>query len=533
MTALAAFHILVATDLTADGLAILESAPDARVQVVTPTLAAVRAGLKDAHALIARDEVELDRALIETAPQLQVIARVGTTLSGIDIEAATARGIVVMNTPGTSAIAHAEHTLALMLALSRRLTSAHNSLKDGWWLLDRTRQAGTQLHGKTAGIIGLGRVGSLVAQRCLAFGMAVLAADPYISEEQTGDKRIALVGLRELLQRSDYITLHVPVTSETRGLLNAARIQQIKSGARIVNIAHGGLWDEDAVAQAVQAGSLAGVAVDVYAEEPPYNCPLIGLENVIHTPRIGDNTVEAAQDLSTQIVQQVLDALRGADYRNVVNMPFMPGVDFESSRPYLRLAECIGTLLHTLARTPIRRLGVEYRGDTHGLVKPLTVALLKGMLTPVQGDQVNYINAPLLAAERGVQVAQAKGLKTVDYKNVVAAQVTLEDGEEIFIAGTLLDRRVPHIVLINEYNLNFVPEGHLLIMGSYDQPGVIGRLGTLLAANQINIASWHTGRAQPGGSTLTVLALDTPLPDALLDTLRQQDFVRHAHQVFI
>ncbi|MGQ9886887.1 MAG: phosphoglycerate dehydrogenase [Aggregatilineales bacterium] len=530
---MSAFHILVATDLTPDGLSILESAPDARVQVVTPNLSAVRAGLKSAHALIARDEVELDRTLIEAAPRLQVIARVGTTLNGIDIEAATGRGIVVMNTPGTSAIAHAEHTLALMLALSRRLITAHNSLKEGWWLLDRMRHAGIQLYGKTVGIVGLGRVGSIVAQRCLSFGMTVLAADPYITEDQTGDKRITLVGLRELLQRSDYITLHVPVTAETRGLLSAERIQQIKPGARLINIAHGSIWDEHAVAEAVKSGQLGGVAVDAYAEEPPYNCPLIGLENVIHTPHIGDNTVEAAQDLSTQIVQQVLDALRGTDYRNVVNMPFMPGVDFESTRPYLRLAECIGVLLHTLARTPIRRLGVEYRGDAHGLVKPLTVGLLKGMLTPVRGEKVNYINAPLLAAERGVQVSQAKNLKTIDYKNVVAAQVTLENGEEIFMAGTLLDRREPHIVRINEYNLNFVPEGHLLIMGSYDQPGVIGRVGTLLAENQINIASWHTGRAQPGGNTLTVLALDTPLPDALLDTLRQQDFVRHAHQVYI
>lgn len=527
------FNILIATDLTADGLSILERAPDVHRQVVTPTLSAVRAGLRDAHALIARDDVEIDRTLLDAAPCLEVIARVGTTLSGIDIETATGRGIVVMNTPGTSAVAHAELTLTLMLALSRRLVTAHNSLKDGWWLLDRMRHAGTQLNGKTTGIIGLGRVGSIVAQRCLAFGMNVLAADPYIAEDQVGDKRIVLVGLRELLQRSDYITLHVPVTSETRGMLNADRIARIREGARLINIAHGSIWDEQAVADAVKAGRLAGVAVDVYAEEPPYNSPLIGLENVIHTPRIGDNTVEAAQDLSTQIVNQVLDALRGTDYRNVVNMPFMPGVDFEAIRPYLRLAECIGMLLHTLARTPIRRIGVEYRGDAHGLIKPLTVALLKGMLTPVLGDKVNYINAPVLAAERGVQVSQAKGLRTVDYKNVVAAQVTLDDGEEIFMAGTLLDRREPHIVLINEYSMNFMPEGHLLIMGSYDQPGVIGRVGTLLASNEINIGSWYTGRAQPGGNTLSVLTLDTPISETVLNELRQQDFIRHAHQVYI
>ncbi|MBC7870738.1 MAG: phosphoglycerate dehydrogenase [Chitinophagaceae bacterium] len=526
------FTILIATDLTEESMALLRGADDIQVQTVTPALAAVREGLKSAHALIARDDVQIDAGLLEHAPNLKVIGRPAAGLSGIDLETATGRGVMVMNTPGVSAVAAGEHTFALMLALSRRLISAHNSMKEGYWLMDRKRQAGTQLQGKTLGLIGFGRVGRVVAHRALAFGMTVLAYDPYLSEDTVSDERVILVGLRELLNRSDFVSIHVPTTNETRKLMDTERIGQMKAGARLINTAHGSIFDEDAVAQALKDGHLGGVAVDVYHEEPPYNSPLVGLDGVIHTPHIGDNTVEAAQDLSIQIARQVMDALRGADYRNVINMPFLPGVDFETIRPYLSLAEHIGTMLHVLARNPVKRVAVEFRGDeVSGLVKPLTVALLKGLLAPILGDSVSYINAPILASERGMQITQTKGLKTGDYANLVSAQVTLEDGEEIIMAGTLLDHKEPHIVQVNEYRMNFVPHGHLLIMGSYDQPGVIGRVGTMMAQNNVNIASWQTGRAQPGGNTLTVLTLDEAIEEPVLDELRAQDFIRHAHQV--
>ena len=526
------FNILVATDLTDDGLQILERASDVTLNKVTPSLNALREGMAGAQSIIARDDVQIDAELLDHAPRLKVIGRVGAGLGGIDMETATNRGIIVTNTPGTNAVAAGEHTLALMLALSRKLISAHNGLKEGYWLLDRKRQAGTQLEGKTIGLIGFGRVGRIVAQRCLAFGMTVLAYDPYVSEEQISDKRIRLVDEGELLQQSDFVSLHVAVTTETRGMFNADVIAQLKPGARVINAAHGSLWDEAAVAQALKDGRINGVAVDVYPEEPPYNSPLVGLDHVVHTPHIGDNTLEAAQDLSCQIATQVLDALRGRDYRHVVNMPFMPGMPYEDARPYMGLAERMGTVLHALARHPIRRVDVEYRGDEmDGMVKPLTVALLKGLLTPILGDNVNYINAPVLAAERGMQIMQAKGLNVGDYTNLISTRVTLEDGEEIVISGTLLDRKQPHIVQINEYRMNFVPQGHLLIMGSYDKPGVIGRLGTLMGENNVNIGSWQTGRAEPGGHTLTVLTLDEPITDDVLETLCQQDFVRHAHQL--
>ncbi|MBZ0299394.1 MAG: phosphoglycerate dehydrogenase [Anaerolineae bacterium] len=531
---MSAFHVLLATDLTEDGLTILKDAPDVTTNLVPPNLPAVRDALVSAHALIAREDVRIDPPLLDHAPNLKVIGRVGAGLGGIDMEAATGRGIIVTNTPGTNAIAAGELAISLMLALSRRIITAHNSLKEGYWLLDRRRQAGTQLDGKTIGLIGFGRVGRVVAQRCLAFGMTVLAYDPYVTEDQVSDKRVLLVGLSELLRRSDFISIHVAVTSETRGLFSADLVNRMKPGARLINTSHGSIWDEEAVAKAVKEGHLAGAGVDVYREEPPYNSPLVGMENVVHTPHIGDNTIEAAQDLSCQIVNQVLDALRGTDYRHVVNMPFMPGTPYEQTRPYMRLAECMGTVLHTLSRYPIRRVDVEYRGEeVDGMVKPLTVALLKGLLTPILGEKVNYINAPVLAAERGVQISQTKGLRTGDYANLVSCQITLEDGEEIVMAGTLLDHKEPYIVQINEYRMNFVPLGHLLIMGSYDQPGVIGRVGMLMANNQVNIASWQTGRAEPGGQTLTVLTLDEAIADMVLEELRQQDFVRHAHRLEI
>ncbi len=527
-------HIVVATDLTAAGIKRLESHAGGRVSVVPPKTASVRAALADATAIISRSDFTLDAPLIEAAPRLRLIARMSAGLTGVDIDCATARGILVMHAPGGSAIAAAEHTLLLMLALSRNLPATHETLRDGYWTFDRGKQAGSQLHGKTAGIIGLGRVGARVARHCLALGMTVLAYDPYIREEQVNDKRIELAALNEVLPAADYLSMHVPATQETQDFFDAASLRQLKKGAYFINTAHGGIVDEALLAAALKSGHLAGVALDVWNEEPPFNSPLIGLDRVIHTPHIGDNTVEARQDLSLQIARQVIDALSDRDYRNVVNMPLLPGLSYDELRPFMQLAESLGALQHILARSPIRRIAIEIIGDDmNGLIKPMTVGILKGLLSPILGAQVSYVNAPLLAAERGWQITQAKGIKISEYRNVITCQVTLEGGEEISIAGTLLDRQKPYILQINEYRVHFEPRGNLLVMGSYDTPGVIGQVGSLMARHGVNIASWHTGRAQPGGNTLTVLSFDQALPEALMAMLRQQEFIRHVHQLTI
>lgn len=527
-------HLVIATELTEAALASLRAESDITVSTVPPRSEALREPIAEADALIVRNDLQVDADLLERATRLRLIASMSADLSGIDLAAATARGILVMNTPGLNAVAAGEHTLALMLALSRHLVTAHNSLKEGYWLLDRKRQAGTQLDGKTVGLIGLGRVGQVVALRCLSFNMTVLAYDPYLHEDQRPDQRVQLVGLRELLERSDFVSLHVPGTPEARHLLDADALHAMKAGARLINTAHGSLIDESALVTALQEGHLAGAAVDVYANEPPYNSPLVGLTNVIHTPHIGDNTEEARQDLSMSVARQVLDALRDVDYRNVVNLPVMPGLDYDQIRPYMHLAEAMGRILHALARHPVRRVAIETSGEeVQPFIKPMTVGLLRGLLAPVLGNQVNAVNAPLLATERGWHITQVKGLNSGEYANVLLCQVTLTDGELITISGILLDRREAHIVQINEYRMNFVPQGHMLLMGSHDRPGVIGRVGTLLANHEINIASWHTGRAAPGGQTLTVINLDAALPDHILEELSGLDFVRHVHQVHV
>ncbi|MDE0610540.1 MAG: phosphoglycerate dehydrogenase [Anaerolineaceae bacterium] len=526
--------VVVATDLADDGLELLRRATDVSPKHARPGESNLRQLLEAAEGLIVRSDVQVDAELLEHAPRLRVIGLAGTGVGNIDVDTATRRGIIVTSTPGAGAIAAGEHTLALLLALGRNLVPAHNSLQAGYWPLQRARQAGVQLAGKTIGIVGYGRVGRVVAERCLAFGMQVLVHDPYIAEDQPGDRRLQPVGLDDLLGRSDFISLHVPLTDETRQMLDAAAIERIRPGARLINTAHGAVWDEQAVADALRSGQLAGVATDVFPQEPPSGSPLIGLDAVLHTPRIGDNTREANLNLSTRIVAQVLDALRGHDYRHVVNMPFLPGAPWAEARPYMRLADCMGRILHALARQPVRRVAVEYRGERlDDLIKPLTVALLHGILKPVLGDQVNYINAPVLASVRGLQVMQTRGLSTGDYASLVSCHFTLEGGEEITMGGTLLDGREPRIVQINEYDINFVPLGQLLIMGSRDQPGVIGRVGTLLADNDVNIASWQTGRASPGGNTLTVLTLDQPLTEGQLRVLQALEFVRHARQLEI
>lgn len=526
------FTIVIATALTEAALNYLDSVPDVDIRIIASEKAQVIRALPEADALITRDEFAIDAEVIDAGKRLKVIGRAGAGLTGINVEAATARGVIVMNTPGANAISTAEYTFALMLALVRQIIPAHQELSRSMWA--RQSHTGIELYGKTLGLIGLGRVGRQVAIRAAAFGMDILAFDPYVAEAQTTDLRVKLVGLDEVLGRSDLVSLHCAVTPETYHLLNDETLALIKPGARLINAAHGSIVDEKALAEALKTGRIAAAAVDVFGHEPPLDSPLIGLPNVIHTPHMGDATIEAQHDLSIQIVRQVVDALRGTDYRNAVNMPFIPGRDFEAIAPYMLLAERIGTLHHHLARGRIRRVAVEYKGEElDGMVKPLTVALLKGLLSPVLGDSVNYINAPLVAMERGIHVTQTKGLDVADYTHLVSCQTHWEGSGQQVISGALFNQREPRIVGINSYRTDFVPAGVLLIFGSYDKPGVIGRVGTHMASLGMNIGAWRTGRAEKGGQTLTVLTLDLPLTEAQLEEFRKLEMVRHATQIIL
>jgi D-3-phosphoglycerate dehydrogenase len=422
--------------------------------------------------------------------------------------------------------------MALLLAMVRHVPQADESVREGEWA--RSQFVGVELYGKTLGVVGLGRIGSRVAQRAQGFGMTVIAFDPYISEDAVRELKINLVSLDELFVQSDFITLHAALTPETRGLINAQRLDNCKPGVRIVNCARGALIDESALADALRSGQVAGAALDVYVDEPlPSDSPLRGLSNVVLTPHLAASTQEAQRDVGTQIVEQLLAALRGDDYRNAVNMPIADAAIFRELRPFFRLAEKLGSLQMQLAEGPIERVEVEFRGDlVHEHAKALTVGILKGMLDPISDQPVNYISAPHLAMQRGITVSETRGLLASQYANLVSCRVICGECERL-VAGSLLGRELPRVVQIDSYRMDAQPEGIILVVESEDVPGVIGRVGTLLGAEGINIAEWRLGRIAAGEDALSFINLDAPAPPDVIEQLVTLEGVNSVRQVVL
>jgi D-3-phosphoglycerate dehydrogenase len=536
------YRILVTDDIGADGLAQLRAAPDARVEARDGlSREALLKCIGDYDAVITRSGTALDAEIFRAARRLKVAARAGVGLDNVDVDAATLAGVMVMNIPEANAVAAAEHTFALMLALCRCVPQADARLRGGVW--ERRPFMGVQLHGKTLGIVGLGRVGSLVAARARAFGMHVIACDPYVPEENSEALRVELVeDLDELLERADFVSLHAQLTDETRRMIGPAQIARMKPGVRLINTARGALVDEEALYEALRSGKVAGAALDVFPVEPPFGderaARLLQLPNVVVTPHLGASTVEAQADVSAQIARQMLDALRGAAYRNVVNLPFAEGVDYRAIAPYMTLAEKIGSLHMQLARGrrgPLAGLQVRvafHGGELKDQVKPLTVALLKGLLAPILGDSVNYVNAPRLAHDRGIVVRQSVFPVAEDYANVILCRV-IAAPEERLIAGTLFAHTQPRIVRMDDFPMDALPSGYALIVKSRDVPGVIGQVGTRLGAAGVNIAEYRLGRDAPGGTALSFINLDAPAPEAVLAELRALPQVIEVRQVYL
>lgn len=514
------FRVLISDKLGEAGLQRLAEASDAtydmRVGLSRPELLQL---IPNYHALIVRSETQADAELLAAGTNLRVIGRAGMGVDNIDVRAATMRGIIVMNTPQANSVATAEHAMALMLAVSRHIAPAYASLKAGEW--KRAAFVGVQLYRKTLGIIGFGRIGRLVAKRAQSFEMDVLAYDPFVSEEVGRELGVTLVDLDDLLAQSDYITLHTASTPETNGMINANTIAQMKDGVVIVNAARGKLIDEAALAQALQSGKVKAAALDVFSKEPPLNNPLIGLPNVLCMPHLGASTLEAQRDVATQIVDQVLDALRERDFRNAVNIPFPAGTGFAETRPYLELAEKMGVLQVAMAPAPIQRLELEVRGDgMEQLIRPVATALLKGILSRTLKQSVNFINAPVLAEENGIAISQNKGVGLPDYPNIISCRVHWEGGERV-ISGVLFGGGRPRIVQVDGYHLDANPAGVILIMQNKDVPGVIGQVGTILSAYEINIAEWRMGRQIPGQQALSFINLDSEPPTPVLQALEK------------
>jgi D-3-phosphoglycerate dehydrogenase len=512
-------RILITDPLPEEGLEILRAADDVQVEANALHGEALRTAIGEYDALIVRSGTAVDRALIDHATKLKIIGRAGVAVDNIDIAACTERGIMVMNTPEPVSVSTAEHAFALLLALCRHLPAATASLRNREW--DRGRFLGTELHGKTLGLIGLGRVGKLMATRAQAFGLSVLACDPYIDEAAAREANVTLATLDEVLARSDIVSLHAGQPGARPQMLGAAEFGKMKPGARLINTARGDLVDEAALITALQHGRLAGAAVDVYTHEPPFDSPLLTLPNVVAVPHLAASTQEAQREVAVQIATQVLEALRGVHYRNVLNLAFVAGPDFRLRKPYLALAEKLGGLQSQLAGGPITRVEVEVKGEgMTGQIKPIAVALLAGLMRRLTKEPVNYVNAPALAAERGITITQTRGMPLVEYPNLLSCRVSWEGGRRL-VAGTLFGGSEARLVQMDAVRMDAKPEGHALVMHSRDVPGVIGIVGTLLAQFGVNIAEWRLGRDAPGGTALSFINIDGAPPQAALDAIQR------------
>ncbi|NLJ68445.1 MAG: phosphoglycerate dehydrogenase [Firmicutes bacterium] len=481
-------------------------------------------------ALVVRSATKVTAPVIEAGRRLKVIGRAGVGVDNIDLTAATEHGVIVVNAPDGNTIAAAEHALALMLALARNVPQADASLKQGRW--DRKHLVGVELRQKTLGILGLGRIGSAVARRARSFEMNCIGYDPYISAEEAKRIGVHLVPLKTLLEQADFITIHMPLSDETRHLLDADAIAQMKPGVRLINVARGGIVDETALAEALRSGRVAGAAVDVFEQEPVKSSPLLDCPNVVLTPHLGASTEEAQLNVAIDVAEAIAQVLEGGLPRNAVNMVAIPPEVMEKLAPYLSLAEKLGSFLAQTAGG-ISRLQVTYSGALVDLqTGPITTSILKGMLERIVDDHVNLVNAEYLAKRRGIKVETVHRGNGDDYHNRIGIQAETAEGT-FTVAGSVFQPDSPRLVQINGYRLDLIPAGYLLVAPHRDQPGIIGQVGTILGQAGINIAAMQVGRKEQGGQAVMVLSSDAPLPPHVLEAIEQIQGIRGARQVVL
>jgi D-3-phosphoglycerate dehydrogenase len=468
---------------------------------------------------VIRSGTKITAELIEAAKNLKVIGRAGVGYENIDADAATKKGIVVMNTPGGNNVTTGEHTVALMMALARHIPQAVASLKSGKW--DRNKFVGVEMCNKTIGVIGLGNVGRIVAERAAGLRMKVIGFDPFIAAENIARMGVEPGTLDDIFTKSDFITVHVPLTPDTQGLINEAAFAKMKNGVRIINCARGGIVDEHDLADAIKAGKVAGAALDVYVDEPPSaDHPLLKLDQVITTPHLGASTDEAQLNVAIAVAEQMVDFLARGVVRYAVNVPSVSPELLAVLRPYLTLGEKLGSLHTQMGGALPKEVQVEYRGDvTQYNVAPLTVAVLKGLLSPVMESAVNYVNAPMIAKERGIKIIESKGEEAGDFTSSLT--VKAKNGKEnLEVEGAIFGAKHPRIVRVNSFYLEAVPEGYILILQNKDVPGVVGAVGTILGNNGVNIAGMELGRSEKGGNAISFTHVDDAVAKKALDELR-------------
>ena len=515
------YKILVSDPLGPGGLEIFKAEPQLEVDVKTGLKGdELKKIVADYDAIIVRSGTHLTKDIIQEAKRLKVIGRAGVGVDNVDLDAATKQGVIVMNTPEGNTVSTCEHTISMLMALSRNIPQAHASVKRGEW--KRSTFTGTELNQKVLGVIGFGRIGREVAARANAFGMRILAFDPFIAKENLRQLGVEFTDFDTLIKTADFITLHVPLTDQTKNIINEKTFQRMKRGVCVINCARGGLIDEKALYDAIKAGQVRGAALDVFEKEPPEKNSLLELDQVIVTPHLGAATQEAQENVGISVAQQVVDALLERGIRNAVNLP---SVDFETMKllkPWLVLAERIGSMHAQLYGGGFKEVSIRYGGEVTSFnVAPLTIAIIKGLLTPVCGETVNYVNAPALAKERGIAVNESKTTQPEEFTTFISAEVTM-DHQKNLIMGTLFGNQEPRIVRINEFFLDAIPKGDMIVIHNEDQPGVVGAVGTILGKNKVNIAEMTLGRVVKGKKTMamTVINTDDAVPPQVLKELK-------------
>lgn len=508
--------VLVAEELSPAAIAQLESGFEVRY-VDGSDRATLLPALAGVDAVIVRSATRIDAEALAKAPNLRVVARAGVGLDNVDVEAATKAGVMVVNAPSSNTVSAAEHAVGLLLAVARNVPQAMASLRAGEW--QRSRFTGAELYGKVAGILGLGRIGELVAQRLAAFCVQVIAYDPYVPTARAAQLGVRLVGLEDLLAEADFISVHLPKTAETSGLIGERELRLVKPGVLIVNAARGGIVDENALALALKDGRVGGAGIDVFATEPPADSPLLAFPNVVVTPHLGASTHEAQEKAGTQVARSVRLALSGEFVPDAVNV--QGGAVHEDVKPGLPLAEKLGRIFTALARGVAARIDVQVRGEiaAHD-VRVLQLAALKGVFGGIVEEAVTYVNAPLLASQRGVEVSLSTDAVSPDWRNLVTVRGTLPGGQVISVSGTLTGpRQIEKLVEVNGFDMEIAAAEHMVFLTYTDRPGIVGVVGQILGGEGINIAGMQVCRDARGGHALIVLTVDSAIPPMVLDDI--------------
>ncbi|BAF58193.1 phosphoglycerate dehydrogenase and related dehydrogenases [Pelotomaculum thermopropionicum SI] len=524
--------VLVLDGVEEEGLKALRQEPGIQVDVKDKMSEdELVAAIGDYDGIIVRSATKVTARIIEKAARLKVVGRAGVGVDNIDVPAATARGILVVNAPEGNTLAVAEHTIAMMLSLARNIPQANASLRAGKW--DKKSFMGVELRGKVLGVIGLGRIGSAVAKRAQGMEMKVVAYDPYINEEKAGLLGVTLLSLEELLKQADFITVHLPLTRESKYMLGEKAFSLMKDGVRIINCARGGVVDEQALYNAMKSGKVAGAALDVFEKEPNTDSPLFEFKNFIATPHLGASTQEAQLSVATDVAREVVAALKGELVKNAVNIPSVSPKVLAVIKPYLSLAEKMGKFAAQVICGRVNKIEATYSGDLAGQeVSPLTTAILKGFLDSILQEMVNFVNAPLLAKKRGINVIQRQETEEADYANLITVKVK-SDQEEISVAGTIFGKVDQRIVSIDGYHVDAVPEGHMLYIPHIDKPRIIGPVGNLIGTHNINISGMQVGRKVIGGKAVMLLNIDSPVPEETMAEIAKIDGVLGVKSVSI